>query len=84
MSCASKTACTAVGSYVNGRSGRGFTLAERWNGSGWSIQQTPSLGGEGYLKGVSCASTSVCTAVGAVGGGPGEASGPRMLVERYQ
>jgi hypothetical protein len=39
------------------------TLAERWNGVSWSIQDTPALGFSA-LSGVSCRSTTACTAVG--------------------
>lgn len=60
VSCASATACTAVGGGAFG------TLAERWNGTKWSIEHTPNpTGGSGpSLSGVSCASASACTAVG--------------------
>jgi hypothetical protein len=42
------------------------TLAERWNGTGWSVQPTPTVAGEHFatLLGVSCPSTAACTAVG--------------------
>jgi hypothetical protein len=41
VSCSGASACTAVGTYVK-PSGRGVTLAERWNGKKWSIQPTPN------------------------------------------
>ena len=64
VSCTSTTACTAVGSYVNSSKAT-VTLAERWNGTEWSIQTTPNpVSGEGALRGVSCASSSECIAVG--------------------
>ena len=73
VSCTSPTACTAVGYYFDG-SGSEFTLAERWNGTAWSIESSPSPGSYGpMLLGVSCPSASDCTAVGtyqAVTGGP--------------
>jgi hypothetical protein len=68
VSCTSSTACMAVGSYaVNG--GGGFkTLAERWNGTGWSITSTPN--GEtataNTLASVYCFSEKSCTAVGKI------------------
>ena len=64
LSCASASACTAVGDYNNGTTT--VTLAERWNGTRWSIQHTPNpTGSQGSaLAGVSCASASACTAVG--------------------
>ena len=58
-------ACTAVG-FANGRDGSGVTLAERWNGAGWSGQRssTPDGATSVQLTGVSCASPALCTAVG--------------------
>ena len=37
-------------------------LAERWNGTAWSL--TPNPAGSGALSGVSCTTSSACTAVG--------------------
>lgn len=63
VSCTSAQACTAVGwDYRPGASG---TLAERWNGSKWRIQRTPSPGNVGIpFAAVSCGSATSCTAVG--------------------
>jgi hypothetical protein len=65
VSCTAPNACTAVGSYVN-RIGGLSTLAERWNGTSWSIQPTPDQPGSdgSSLLSVSCTSASACTAVG--------------------
>ena len=65
VSCPSTTACSAVGSSDN-RTGTSFTLAERWDGVGWSIQTVPSPTGatDTKLNAVSCPSTADCTAVG--------------------
>ncbi len=65
ISCLSSTACTGVGFYTNSL-GIPSTLAERWNGTEWSIQSTPNPSGatESYLHGVSCSSSTACTAVG--------------------
>ena len=41
VSCTSATACTAVGYYRNS-AGIQVTLAERWNGTAWTIQSTPN------------------------------------------
>ena len=62
VSCTSPAACTAVG-YATGKVAR-VTLAERWNGTKWSIQTTPSPGKNSNFDGVSCASPTVCSAVG--------------------
>ena len=65
VSCASASACTAVGDYKNG-AGTFVTFAERWDGRRWAIQTTPNPPGAHHssLFGVSCASASACTAVG--------------------
>jgi hypothetical protein len=78
VSCASPSACEAVGVTVS-RSGAQKALAEGWNGSRWQLQHAPSLAGGGQLNGVSCTSPSACTAVG--GTPPGT---PRkVLAERW-
>jgi hypothetical protein len=63
VSCASASACTAVGFYY--KNGHQRTLAERWDGRRWSVQDTPSpTGGDSALQAVSCPSARVCAAVG--------------------
>ena len=66
VSCTSASACIAVGYYSNGNLTTDVTLAERWNGTRWSIEPTPNPTGAtySYLYGVWCASASACTAVG--------------------
>ena len=65
VSCTSTTACTAVG-YSGSTNANRETLAERWNGTSWKIQTTPKPTGAtvSFLSGVSCTSTTACTAVG--------------------
>jgi hypothetical protein len=67
VSCTSPTACTAVGAYSENYS-EVFPLAERWNGTEWTIETTPNPaqhgGEEEGLSGVSCASATECVAVG--------------------
>ena len=65
VSCTSATACKAVGDYTDS-GGATHTLAERWNGSSWSIQMTPNPEGAAasVLNGVSCTAGAACTAVG--------------------
>jgi hypothetical protein len=44
------------------------TLAEEWNGASWARQPTPNVSGAtsgSWLSGVSCTTTTACTAVGA-------------------
>jgi hypothetical protein len=72
VSCTSATACTTVGYYLDEITTPPFgdyyvTLAERWDGSTWTVQTTPNptdLGGGSSLNGVSCTSVRACTAVG--------------------
>jgi hypothetical protein len=67
VSCASRMTCTAVGYFTN-PAGAGVTLAERWNGTRWALQRTPTITGttSSLLFGVSCPSRTACTAVGSV------------------
>jgi len=62
VSCTSPRACTAVGSSGSGQ----FALAERWDGSKWTIQHVPDVNPAGYtqLSTVSCSSPSACMALG--------------------
>jgi hypothetical protein len=60
ISCPSVSACIAVGNSAP------QSLAERWNGTKWTILPTPQLGIESTLYGVSCVSVQDCTAVGNV------------------
>jgi hypothetical protein len=75
VSCASTTACTAVGYYaskVEGVPSELKTLAESWNGSAWSLQSptNPAASTHSVLESVSCYSTTGCTAVGLAEPGP--------------
>jgi hypothetical protein len=65
VSCTTSEACTAIGSYVNG-SGIEVTLAERWNGKEWALQEPPNPTGAKSSKfiAVSCKSSTFCGAVG--------------------
>jgi hypothetical protein len=58
VACPSASACIAVGESSP------QSLAERWNGSRWSILATPQLPTLALLEGVSCLSARDCTAVG--------------------
>jgi hypothetical protein len=72
ISCPSAGACMAVGHATDQALIFGdVTMAERWNGSTWSVTPTPRVPGAitGYLGGshlsaVACASAAACTAVG--------------------
>jgi len=78
VSCPSRAACIAVGDYDRTRGNPGpAALAERWNGSRWSLLPAPSPGAAEYrLAGVSCTAAAACMAVGA--GGP-----TGLLAERW-
>lgn len=62
ISCASSTACMAVGTYSNASFDEEY-LAERWNGSDWTLMSTPSPTG-GEFNGVSCTGPAHCLVVG--------------------
>ena len=74
VSCTSPTACTAVGSYnPTAQEFPEAPLAERWDGSNWTVQTTPVPGGitggplapnGGFLQAVSCLSALDCVAAG--------------------
>jgi hypothetical protein len=65
VSCPESRACAAVGFFTNA-SGRDDMLAERWDGSRWSIEPiaAPSGTTSNSLADISCVSTRACTAVG--------------------
>ena len=88
VSCVSASACTAVGYYTTNTcvcGGTRVTLAEVWNGTAWQIKPTPNpvFASSSILSGVSCVSTSACTAVGGfICGGDSKCSGTHAtLVE---
>jgi hypothetical protein len=68
VSCASATACMAVGTYYNASRTLNQTLIESWDGTSWSVVPSPnaatSAGATNVLSGVSCASATACTAAG--------------------
>jgi hypothetical protein len=70
ISCASADDCEAVGNYNS--STVPAILAERWNGTSWSIQVIPDPGASSYatLSEVSCPAANDCEAVGADSLGP--------------
>ena len=69
ISCTSSTNCVAVGSYTNGNVGQ--TLIETWNGSTWAVVSSPNTSpNQGNdLRGVSCATSTNCVAVGSYNNG---------------
>ncbi len=68
VSCVSATECTTSGTLMT--TGVVYMpLAERWNGTAWTVESTPNGGGgQGFLGGgVSCVSATFCAAVGGDG-----------------
>jgi hypothetical protein len=68
VSCPTATDCVAVGKDTNS-SGRGYALAEQWNGTAWTLQSVPNPpSAKKYsaasLSGVSCPTATDCMAVG--------------------
>jgi hypothetical protein len=71
ISCTSASFCMAVGKWTNGNStGLVQALAERWNGTSWSLVTIASPPDSTYspLAAVSCTSPTACVAVGSTGG----------------
>lgn len=70
VSCTSWSACTAVG-FTGPSTQAGTILAERWNGTRWSVQSlSPPSGGQSEFTNVSCGSPRFCVADGMLGSGP--------------
>jgi hypothetical protein len=63
VSCVSRAACFAVGSYEPRATVAPRALVMFWNGSSWRVVRTPSPAGSG-LSSVSCVSVKACVAVG--------------------
>lgn len=87
ISCNTPSACMAVGGHL-ANFGTAFhwgPLAERWNGSAWSLQAIPEppASEEASLSGVSCASANSCTAVGSYRQIAGSDSYAEVLGERW-
>jgi hypothetical protein len=66
VACASSKSCVAVGGRSPTSSGPGGTLAEKWNGTTWSVVKSPDPAGStgAVLNGVACTSAKNCLAVG--------------------
>jgi hypothetical protein len=65
VSCTSSTECIAAGEFENS-SGVDAVLAEKWNGTSWSVQEPPIPAGAkaSTLGSLSCASSTLCIAAG--------------------
>ena len=69
VSCTSPSHCIAVGDFAVSTNGPGNVLAEKWNGSSWSILNTSNVPAGSGLSVVSCPSVTLCVAIGYVPGG---------------
>jgi hypothetical protein len=69
VSCSSATACIATGTHAQVANGIFEPMAQGWDGSSWSIENTPALNTPALpeesanLDSVSCTSASACIAV---------------------
>jgi len=66
VSCAAAADCTAVGEYYRTAAGPQPTLIERWDGTAWRVEPSPSIGRASTLDSVSCPTAASCTAVGSL------------------
>jgi hypothetical protein len=85
VACASPWSCVAVGSYSpvnNPYVPDTRTLVEMWNGSSWSVANSPNPGKRDVLDSVVCMSSTSCTAVGSDTPTTGLAT-PQGLVETW-
>jgi len=66
ISCSSIGRCAAVGTFANPTSGGDDPLAERWDGTVWSVVPAATRPGPriAILSGVSCVTSDSCLAVG--------------------
>ncbi len=80
LSCASSTFCMAVGQFPGSTNSR--TLIEKWNGTAWSLVNSPNTSNaqDNVLYGVSCVSSAFCMAGGNYSVTNDE---PSTLIERW-
>jgi hypothetical protein len=88
VACGAQAACSAVGDYSFGaNAGNSHALAERWNGSSWTITPVPDASHslQNTLEAISCGGSSDCVAVGSYvpAPAPGEESGTSTLIEHW-
>jgi hypothetical protein len=86
VTCVASADCWAVGSTMNAAGHFSEPLAERWDGTTWSVAPT-TMANTGTLANVTCLSASACWAVGAFSPPPGQGqqngSTPQGLIERW-
>jgi hypothetical protein len=70
VSCPASAACIGVGISIDASGNPTGTFAERWNGSSWTLQPTPTQStAGGQLGSVWCASVTACIATGSTNAG---------------
>jgi hypothetical protein len=79
VACPGPSDCIAAGLMLDSFGNPGGVLAERWNGSRWTIQPAPSPAGALGLSNVACSGHASCTAVGLSSTG----LGGMVLAERW-
>jgi hypothetical protein len=83
VDCVSATSCTSVGFHGAADFPRTalLSLAEHWDGSSWTIQNTPNVmePSPSPLSGISCASAGQCSVVGSANDEGGQ---PEFFAER--
>ena len=82
VSCVASTYCVAAGEYIPPGAPNFDTLVESWNGISWSVVSSPNASSTqaNDLLGISCLSTTNCTAVGVYGTASG---GGLTLIESW-
>ena len=69
VACPAPAACIGVGASADSSGNPTGTFAERWDGSRWTVQRTPTQHTPGGLLGVWCQSVTPCIAVGGTNAG---------------
>jgi hypothetical protein len=69
LSCTTAGDCMRVGTFFDSGLGKYVPFAARRTGGKWSTESLASLAGGAFITGISCVSSSACTAVGASGAG---------------
>jgi hypothetical protein len=86
VTCSSIRDCIAVGARGKrtppGSADGGATLAERWNGTAWSITKTPSPSANSDFTQIACLTRASCMAVGG-SGNLSRRSSQRALIEHW-
>jgi hypothetical protein len=70
VACPAALACIAVGASIDGSGNATGAFAERWNGTSWTLQHTPTQHTPGgFLSSVWCESVDACIATGSTNAG---------------